>query len=221
MSGSKRGHRPKRTDAEVTLMVGGGELLLSIIVRLIAAVRKLLSPEQVGPAIRRLASPAGESIIGQMAALVAGQPVATALITADFWSKFLELLIRAGNFVSYANPDINGKNFPYQPGDLDFKKVEVVSIKERLKTLDRDRLSTQEVMDFLAVAGYRPATLFELLWWWIQNLQLQNDCLVVALGSVWDGDVPFVDGHGADRELYLNTVEGDWDGCYGFAAVRK
>jgi len=208
-------------------MVEGGALLLNIIIRVWTAVRKLgeqleLSLEDTTSQMHVLSTPDGDIIIDRIAQLIVGGPVAVdKSAPADWWDILLDMLIQLGQFVSYVNSNINGTNFPYQPGDLDFKEVFNISIKKKLRELGRDWLSTQEVKDFLAEQGYRPATLVELLWWWLQNPAKHKNCLVVALGSIWDDRVPCVSGDDADRGLGLYSVQLHWDEGYVFAAVRK
>ena len=175
--------------------------------------------EDVEARIHRLSTAEGSPIIEQIASLILGQTPTVA--PSDWWNKFLAMMISAGQFVSGVNPNIMGDNFPYQAGDLESKLVEVISIKQRIRDLGVSWLTTQQVIDYLDSLGYRPATLIELLWWWIKNPSKWNDCLVVALGSVWDGGVPCVGGDGAYRDLYLDSVERGWgEGCE-FAVVRK
>lgn len=140
---------------------------------------------------------------------------------AVLWSKFLAVHIQMGGFVSYIDENITGENFPLQDEDLEFGPVEIISIREYLKSLGRRALSTNEVLAYLAKLGYRPATLLELLLWWLANLAKHANCLIVALGSVWRGNAPYVDGNDGYRYLYLRSIEYDWREYDEFAAVRK
>lgn len=72
------------------------------------------------------------------------------------WSKLLAVLIQAGGFVSYINQNITGENFPLQDEDLEFKPVEIVSIKKRLAELGRQWLPTSEVLVSRRPAAYGP-----------------------------------------------------------------
>jgi len=155
--------------------------------------------------------------------LIVGQPAETPT-SPGWWSQFLAALVKMCGFVSYTNPDITGENFPYRDGDLAPQPVEIISIKDRLKELGRSWLKTEEVKAYIAELGFRPATLLELLFWWLQNPAKRSDCLclMVALGSTWRGSVPFVDRYGSNRRLCLYLLETiwSWSEGYGFAAVR-
>lgn len=151
--------------------------------------------------------------------LIVGQPPAP-LAAPSWWSQFLAALIRVCQFVPYVNPDITGENFPLCDGDLAPKSVEIISIEEYLQKLGKSLLSTLEVKAYLDVLGYRPATLVELLFWWLQNPAKWSNCLVVALGSAWCGNVPYVYGDGSFRKLNLYSTENVWNEVYEFAAVR-
>ncbi len=178
-----------------------------------------LGKEEINERIYQLSTPEGEAIAQKFAAIILGQASTTA--PADWWNMFVAWLIRACEFVSYTDPNITGENFPYQPGDLEPKKVEIVSIKDRLRELGVSVLSTQQVRDYLDSLGYRPARLVELLWWWITNPTKRGNCLVAALGSMWGVSVPCVNDDGSDRLLNLYSVESDWCGRYEFAVVCK
>ena len=45
--------------------------------------------------------------------------------------------------------------------------------------------------------------------------------LYICDGSVWNGNVPYVNGNGDYRKLNLNAVADDWNANYTFAAVRN
>jgi hypothetical protein len=163
-----------------------------------------------------------------MAALVVSQPAVAIFVTKEWWNKFLKLLIQAGNFSMGVDPFINSLNFFCQSGDFDFREVKVISIKERLKLelSGVERLVTREVVEYLDELGYRPATLFELLWWWLMNPQKRKNSVVVALGSENEDLFPRVIGEGGEVigavGPKLDYTEGrfGWD-TESFAAVRK
>lgn len=201
--------------------------LAKVLTALIGAVQDLgkklgLTDEQVDAKVHCLSTKDGAVVIKQVAEVIIGkQPTASVPAPTDWWDKFLEMMISACGFVSYRNPDVNGKNFPYQDGDLEPKRVETLSIKQKLCELGKSNMSTQEVRDYIDSMGYRSATLVELLWWWLKNPAKHADCLVFALGSVWRGLVPCVRGHGGGRGLYLLSSERDWRRLCSFAVVRK
>ena len=198
--------------------------LVAVISGLLDELRELLdnNEEAINERLHLLAKPAGRKTLKKMAALIAGQETTTSVSApADWWDKFLEMMISACGFVSFRNSDINSKNFPYDGGDLDQKHVETLSIKQKLRELGKSVMSTQEVKDYIDSMGYRSATLVELLWLWLKNPAKHTDCLVFALGSVWRALVPYVLGDGGRRELDLLSAENDWDEHCLFAVVRK
>ena len=199
--------------------------LVAVIGGLLEELRELLgdNEEAINERLHQLAKPAGRKKLKKMAALIAAgqEPTTSASDPADWWDKFLETMISACGFVSFRNSDVNGKNFPYQDGDLEPKQVETFSIKQKLRELGRSMMSTQEVKDYIDFMGYRSATLVELLWWWLKNPAKHTDCLVFALGSVWRGLVPYVLGSGGHRGLSLRSTEDDWSERCSFAVVRK
>ncbi len=197
--------------------------LAKVLTALVNAVTDLgkklgLTEEQVDEKVHLLSTSDGVIVINQWAEITIGKSVSA---PADWWDKFLEMMISACAFVSYRNQDINGQNFPYQNGDLEPKHVETLSIKQKLRELGRQTMSTREVKDYIDFRGYRSATLVELLWWWLKNPTEHANCLVFALGSVWRGLVPCVHGRGVYRELSLRSTEDGWDEVCSFAVVRK
>ena len=209
-----------KTKDELKLMEGIAGTVSAIVTALVVAVRKLGGGFSH---FHRLTTPEGAETMDKIAALIVGQSAEATkpLVTPGLWSKFLAALIQACQFVSYVNPNITGENFSYRDGDLSLKSVEVISIKEHLRKLNRSWLRTDEVVVYLKSLGYRPATIVELLFWWLQHPENWTNCLVVALGSVWDGRVPFVGGRGSCRGLYLSYAALDWYEGFGFAAVRE
>lgn len=135
-------------------------------------------------------------------------------------SSGLEKMISACGFVSYRDPDINDKNFPYQDGDSEPKQVKTLSIRQKLRELGQTTMSTQEVGDYVDAQGYRSATPVELLWWWLKNPAKHNDCFVFALGSLWRGRVPYILARDVHRELDLRSAGRDWLKDCSFAVVR-
>lgn len=82
-------------------------------------------------------------------------------------------------------------------------------------------ISSEDAVKEMAVAGYRPAHVWELLTW---NEWNENDS-VVALGSVGevDGDryVPYLRGNDSERGLGLRWWDYDWDAYCRFLGVRN
>ena len=162
-------------------------------------------------AVAQLTTNKGQHLIGPIADLLVNT-VAVPIMQVG-WHLVLTWIIGVCRFVTYVDPNITADNFPFQLGDL--------TIKEVIKVAIPVAMSTQDVLKFLDNRGLRPATLVELLWWWLTHPAEQSNCMVVALGSVWDGNAPFVGGDGAHRCLALGTVALDCSAPCAFAAVRK
>ena len=87
-------------------------------------------------------------------------------------------------------------------------------------------MSSKEAEKEMEKAGFRPATLPELLALGRDYPDLQKQFLIAALGSVWrhpagSSDTPLLEWDGGGRDLGLHWLEGDWRGGCRFAAVRK
>ena len=74
-------------------------------------------------------------------------------------------------------------------------------------------------------AGFKPATIWDLLGLAVKEPNLQRKFPVVALGSVCvlDGErhAPYLHEGGDGRGLVLGWFGGGWEDCYRFAGVRK
>ena len=141
-------------------------------------------------------------------------------LTVDY-SRTLKEMINAGNY-GWANDDITEKNFPL-PTKLLGKKI---TASTKLFHFDR-RISSEDAISEMNKAGYRPASLPELLALGEIHPELQKDFPIVALGSVWCGedghrDVPVLTFNDSRRELYLGWLDyHDWDDYCRFFGVRK
>lgn len=158
-----------------------------------------------------LNTPEGKSILARLAEMIVAKAAEPLLQVS--WSLVLPWIIAACRFVSFVHPDITAERFPLLPDDLRIKEVKVV---EAGRTM-----STPEVLKWLDKQGLRPATFLELLFWWLTNQDVHKDCLVVALGQVWNGLVAYVNGNGGSRQLGLRGVADGWYGNDSFAAVEK
>ncbi len=204
----------KRTKDEMGMMKSVAGVMATVVALLTDAICKLGGDFSH---VHRLTTDEGKDTVNKIANLIVGNKPAEVPASPNWWEKLLAALVRACGF-TYVNPSVNGENFPCntEPG-----QVEIVSIKARLAELGRSWLSTADVKDYLDMMGYRPATLVELLLWWLANPARHASCFVVALGQLWRGDAPYVGGNGDYRYLDLGSIEDGWDGRCGFAAVRK
>jgi len=162
-------------------------------------------------AILQLDSEGAQSLLEKIAELLVAK-VAVPIVNVAY-QAVLTWVIAVCRFVSYVDPNITAANFQLQLGDLTLKEVIVVAIDKAMSTAD--------VLQHLDNQGLRPATLLELLYWWLTNPNKHANCLVVALGQVWRGGVPYVYGRGVCRELSLCAVASGWGQVCSFAAVRK
>ena len=140
-------------------------------------------------------------------------------LTIDY-TKTVEQAVTDGNY-DWKNGFINAKNFPVFP-EMVGKKAEVSS---KLFHFNRD-ISSEDAIYEMDKAGYRPATLMELLVLGFLFPELQRQFPIVALGSIWrdansNRHVPYLYVYGHKRKLYLYWFALDWDARYRFLGVRK
>lgn len=136
------------------------------------------------------------------------------------YTKTVEQVIADSNY-DWKNDDITAQHFPVSP-EMIGKKAEVSA---KLFHFNRG-ISSDDVISEMDKAGYRPATLMELLVLGFLFPELQRQFPIVALGSVWHdaGDyrlVPYLDVYGYKRELDLSWFGRDWDAPCRFLGVRK
>lgn len=136
------------------------------------------------------------------------------------YTKTVEQAIIDGNY-DWKNSDITSKNFPISP-EMVGKKMEA---QTKLFHFNRD-ISSEDVISEMDKAGYRPATLMELLVLGILFPELQRQFPVVALGSVWRDahayrHVPFLGVSDSERALYLGWFASGWGARFRFLGVRK
>ena len=131
------------------------------------------------------------------------------------YSRTLKEMIIAGNY-DWINGDIKEKNFPL-PTELLGKKI---TASNKLFHFNRS-ISSENAISEMNKAGYRPATLAELLALGEAYPEQQKEFPIVALGSIWCRTVPgfgFVD---FERRLGLAWFGIGWEYNYRFLAVRK
>ena len=133
------------------------------------------------------------------------------------YAQSLAQMIAAGRY-DYANSDITSGNFPTTAND---GKQEVVV---ELAHFGRD-MESDAVLKKFEARGLRAATLPELLAFGATYPEKQREFPIVALGSVRRRDVdrvvPYLNGDGSKRLLYLSWIDNRWNGRCRFAAVRK
>ena len=133
----------------------------------------------------------------------------------DF-GKSLEEMIAAGKY-DWRNNDITSARFPITGGGR-------VSVDAKLFHFNRT-MTSDEVGRELDKAGYRSATIAELLAFGAAFPEVQRQFPVIALGSVGSVFgfrlVPCLRRRGAERNLYLSWHDGAWDDVCRFLAVRK
>lgn len=135
------------------------------------------------------------------------------------YSQTLKQMIAGGNYVwrSY----IDEKMFPLP--------VDLIGTKDTCEAyifhFKKDMLGSEAVKE-MEKAGYRPATLPELLALGKSNPDLQRQSAIIALGQIWksrDGKniVPYLDNVTGRRVLYLYDFEGLWPAGQGFLGIKK
>lgn len=131
-------------------------------------------------------------------------------------TKTVEELVREGKF-NWSNSDITSKNFPKHGGKTEKREISLFHFN---KTMTSD-----QVIDEMDKAGYRPATIWELLCLAVAQPNIQREFPVIALGSVC---VIGGNRHVADlcrlagwRYLDLLWFGHVWNDRCRFAGVRK
>ncbi len=138
-------------------------------------------------------------------------------VTVDYKQTVIQM-IQAGKY-DWINDDITAERFPIQ-GEGE-KEVEVTLFHFGWK------ISSETAISAMDKAGYRPATIEELLALGSSHPRLQGQFPVMALGSAWqDSDrgrcIPCLDWGSSGRSLGLRWFEtSDWREYCRFAAVRK
>ena len=136
------------------------------------------------------------------------------------YSRTVQEMINAGNY-GWTNNDIMEKHFPL-PTELNGKQV---SVSTKLFHFNRS-ISSKNAIAEMDKAGYRPATLTELLALGEAYPELQKEFPIVAFGSIWRRGsdrrhVPVLLFDGHKRRLALRWFDVDWYVYYRFLGVRK
>ncbi len=196
-------------------IVSGAGLLTSIFTNLVKEVKERGGDDED---IHRLTTPEGSSLLGKIADLIvrAGQGMESFSVLVRYNQSLAEI-IKMGKY-GWENSNVTAENFPLQ-GEGE-KEVEVM-----LFHFGRE-IKSEAAINEMDKAGYRPATIKELLALGYSYPELQKQFPVVALGSVCrDSDghlqVPCLDWHGAGRLLDLDLFGLNWGDKHRFAAVLK
>jgi hypothetical protein len=113
----------------------------------------------------------------------------------------------------WVDPNIISRHFPAKHRGKTKITMELIHFNRTFPT----DMALREI----EIMGFRPAELRELFGFGEKYPDLQRDFPVVALGSVWQGRVPYLDGDASERVLDLEWLENDWCEFCRFAAVRQ
>lgn len=143
--------------------------------------------------------------------------VAIFTVTVDE-TMSVEDAMKAGKF-GWSNNNITSANFPKITGGQKWDDKEV-TIFHFNKTM-----TSEAVIAEMDKAGYKPATIWDLLSLGASQPDLQRKFPIVALGSVCKLDgcrrVPCLYGRSSERFLNLDCFGFGWSDYYRFVAVRK
>lgn len=126
-------------------------------------------------------------------------------------------MIKAGKY-DWVNQDITAEHFPIKGEGESKLNLEFFHFNRIMES--------DEVFAEMDEAGYRPATIEELLALGAQYPEEQRKYFIVALGSVWQRPhgyrvVPCLWSDVRERNLNLNWLDNRWNANYRFAAVRN
>jgi hypothetical protein len=188
-------------------------LLMNIVIGIVKAVYAKGGTDED---IRRLAGEEGRALLDEIAKLIVSASRQSFEVLVDCTKSLVEM-IQAGSY-GYVDSNINDKNFKVEGQGQ--QEVEVVLFHFKRA------ISTDDALQEMEKAGYRPARIEELLALGAAYPELQRQFPIVALGSLWqdprgDRRVAYLNQDGAGRSLDLPWFESDWRECYRFVAVRK
>ncbi len=148
------------------------------------------------------------------------QPKNDEIVLSVDYSRSLQEMIAVGNY-DWKNSDIVERNFPL----LVELKGKTTIVFSKLFHFGRS-IGSYEVISEINKAGYRPATLAELLALGEKQPELQHQFPLIALGSIrvdayGSRYVPYLRVLGSKRKLALGWFDDDWDVRCRFLAVSK
>ena len=173
--------------------------------------------------VRRLLGEEREGLLDQLAKLIVGDQKAAGTATPLIFELSINCdqpladMIAAGHYDS-VNTDITAEHFPITgQGQLPIE-VELHHFN--------CRMPSEQALQELDQAGYRPGVIEELLALGTKNPELQRQFPIIALASRWrysrgHRDVPSLHGWYGRRELDLLWFGDDWYEHCRFLAVRK
>lgn len=137
-------------------------------------------------------------------------------VTVNYDLSLTEM-IAAGKY-NWTNDDITAEHFPVSGSGQVEVNVELVHFNRVIES--------ENALKELDKAGFRPATLAELLTFGAKYPDKQREFPIIALGSVWRSrlgrrDVPVLWSRSYERDLHLAWFGHEWDEDCRFAAVRK
>jgi len=207
----------KKSPSQVAAIVSAMWVLFSLVSDLVRQMRELgCSIVEIGESFYALAQAEGQDALKQIAKIIAdtGQKARSIYLVAVDCTMSLVDMIAAGKY-DWVNSDIKAENFPIEG------KVKA-DVAMRLFHFDKD-MSTDAVKAEMDKEGWKPASIWHLLFFGAKYPELQKQFPIVALGSVWHGSVAYLGWYSVDRQrvLGLDRIECDWVGDWRFLAVRK
>ena len=196
-------------------IVSGMGLATSIIDGLMKAVEKAGGTNED---IHYLATPEGEAVLEQVAGTIVGRrfQVFKAEVVVDC-TKSLAEMIEAGKY-DLVNEDVTDAYFSVAGSGQEEVEITLFHFNQMVYS--------EYAIAEMRKAGYRPATIGELLAFGAAYPELQKQFPITALGSglrypkgeFW---VPLLQCGGNGRGLNLYWFGCNWDKTWRFAAVRK
>ncbi len=199
----------KKAASQVAAVVSAVWVMLSILTDLVKIMKEFgLTIQEVGEKFYVLAQTESEGARRQIADIIAK------VGEAKVGEKVLSLveMIALGKY-NWVKSGITAENFSV---DQTAKWDE----ETRLFHFDRS-MFTDAVKAEMDKEGWKPASIWNLLFFGMENPELQRQFPIIALGSVWRGDVPELFRLGSLRVLSLDRIGSDWDDNSHFLAVRK
>ena len=107
-----------------------------------------------------------------------------------------------------------------------FDIEDIIHQKQQEDPNHKDTLATTEILEAIDKAGYRPATLEELLAYSRDHWEPNANPYIYGLNSVFSGasgirDVPYLHWSVGQRKLSANVFESVWDADNRFLVLRK